>query len=200
MVMKKNILYFLSVFFLLIVLFSTLCIENQKNKINQLEDNIALLKSENIPLKFKISEKTDSTITLTIKFYNSEQKEINTIEKTLIGQELSFDFYVVPVKDKYVAFPFKIFTDKIAASDGIDLYSFYDKNSYPEIFYHRDINTELYDGLQDIFKKIKKGELDSINNHFGNMVHDIKEFKSFLPENVYSIVTRTKGGIEIIEE
>ena len=197
--MKKSILYFSIIYLSLSVLFSTSCIENQKNKIKQLEDNITLLKEENIPLKFRISEKTESSITLTIKFYNAEQKEINAIEKTLVGQELSFDFYVVPVKDKYVAFPSKIFTDKIAAADGIDLYNFYDKDSYPEIFYHTDINTELYDGLQDVFQKIKKGELDSINNHFGNMVHDIKEFKSFLPENVYSIVTRTKGGIEIIE-
>ncbi len=136
---------------------------------------------------------------MSIKFYNSEKKEINSIKKTLNGQELSFDFYVVPVKDKYVAFPSKIFTDKIAPENGLSLYDYYDKNSYPEIFHHSEINQELYDGLKDIFQKIKKNELDSINNHFGNMVHDIKEFKSFLPENVYAIVTRTKGGIEIIE-
>ncbi|MBN1253326.1 MAG: DUF2304 domain-containing protein [Bacteroidales bacterium] len=198
--MKKNLLYFIAFSILVIILFTSYCFKNQKNKIKLLEENIALLKEENIPLKFKISEKTNDSITLTIKLYNADNKEINEIKQKLSGQELSFDFYVVQIKDKYVAFPSKIFTDKIAAADGINLYGYYDRNSYPEIFYHTDINKDVYDGLQDIFTKIKAGQLDSINNYFGNMVHDIKEFKSFLPGNVYSIVTRTKGGIEIIEE
>ena len=197
--MKKIILFVIFVVVIFVVFFSKSCIDKQQETINKLETNIELLQAENIPIKFKILKKTEDSIFLSIKFYNSEKKEINSIKKTLNGQELSFDFYVVPVKDKYVAFPSKIFTDKIAPENGLSLYDYYDKNSYPEIFHHSEINQELYDGLKDIFQKIKKNELDSINNHFGNMVHDIKEFKSFLPENVYAIVTRTKGGIEIIE-
>ncbi len=116
------------------------------------------------------------------------------------GEELSFDFYVIPVKDRYVAFPSKIFTDKIAANDGIVLYEHYNSEGYPAIFNSSEMNPELLEGLKDVYFKVKSGQIDSLSEHFGNMVHDIKEFKSFIPENVYSIVTHTKGGIEIIEE
>ena len=176
------------------------CIEKQEKEIKQLEDNIALLKEQNTPLKFKIIEKTDDSISLVVKFYNADNKEINKLEQKLQGQELSFDFYVVPVKDHYVAFPSKIFTDKMAADDGIVLYDYYNQEGYPAIFNSKDINPDLYEGLKGVYQKVKAGQLDSLNNHFGNMVHDIKEFKSFLPENVYSIISHTKGGIEIIEE
>ena len=182
------------------LIFLSSCVETQKNKIKQLEDNISLLKEESIPLRFKILEKANDSILLVVKFYNADDKEINKIEQKLHGEELSFDFYVVPVKDRYVAFPSKIFTDKIAANDGIILYEYYNKKDYPAIFNSSEMKPELYEGLKDVYLKIKSGQLDSLNEHFGNMIHDIKEFKSFLPENVYSIITHTKGGIEIIEE
>ncbi len=180
--------------------FISSCVENQKNKIKQLEENITLLKEESTPLRFKILEKSNDSILLVVKFYNADNAEINKIEQKLHGEELSFDFYVVPVKDRYVAFPSKIFTDKIAANEGIILYEYYNKDDYPAIFNSSEMKPELYEGLKAVYLKVKSGQLDSINEHFGNMVHDIKEFKSFLPENVYSIVTHTKGGIEIIEE
>lgn len=188
------------VILVLSLIFISSCINRQKNKIKQLEDNIALLKEENIPLRFKILEKSNDSILLVVKFYNADNKEINKFEQKLHGEELSFDFYVVPVRDRYVAFPSKIFTDKIAANDGIILYELYNKEDYPAIFNSSEINPELYEGLKDVYLKIKSGQLDSLNQHFGNMVHDIKEFKSFLIENVYSIVTHTKGGIEIVKE
>ncbi|MEN8120773.1 MAG: hypothetical protein ABFS35_10520 [Bacteroidota bacterium] len=198
--MKKNNYLLGFAVVLISLIFISSCAETQKNKIKQLEENIALLKEESIPLRFKILEKANDSISLVVKFYNADNKEINKIEQTLHGEELSFDFYVVPVKDRYVAFPSKIFTDKMAANDGMILYEYYNKEGYPAIFNSSEINPELYEGLKDVYLKVKSGQLDSLNEHFGNMVHDIKEFKSFLPENVYSIVTHTKGGIEIIEE
>lgn len=198
MIKNSYSLWFVMVLTGLLVMSS--CIQNQEKKIKKLEDNIALLKEKNIPLKFKIIEKTNDSISLVVKFYSADSKEINKFEQKLHGQELSFDFYVVPVKDRYVAFPAKIFTDKMAADDGIVLYDYYNQEDYPAVFYSKDINTDLYEGLKDVFQKVKTGQLDSLNEHFGNMVHDIKEFKSFLPENVYTVVTHTKGGIEIIEE
>ena len=182
------------------LLFTTSCVKKQEKQIKNLEDNIALLQTENTPVRFKIIEKTEDSLSLIVKFYNADKKEINHFKKILNGQELSFDFFVVPVKDKYVAFPAKIFTDRVAADDGIVLYNFYDQEGYPAIFYHKNINENLYRGLKDVYQNIKKGQLDSVADHFGNMVHDIKKFNSFLPGNVYSIVVHTKGGIEIIEE
>jgi len=198
--MKKiNSKILFSISFIILLSYSS-CIKEQEKQIKKLEDNIALLKETNQPLRFKILEKTEDSIAFILKFYNADGKEINAIKEKLNGQELSFDFYVVPVKDKYVAFPSKMFTDRISADNGIVLYDYYDEEGYPAIFYTKDINKDLYKGLKEVYQKVKKGQLDSLNDHFGNMVHDIAKVKSFLPENVYTIVTHTKGGIEIIEE
>jgi len=174
--------------------------ELQKEKIKELEDKIALLKEEHIPIRFKVSEKTDDSIKLIVKFYNADNEEINVMETKLPGQELSFDFYVVPVKDRYLAFPSKLFSNVIAASKGIELYELYDKEGFPGVFESKNMDLDLRKGLQDLFIQIKAGQIDSINHSFGNMVHDIRDLKSFMPDMVYSIVSHTKGGIEIVEE
>lgn len=176
------------------------CIEKQEKKILSLEENIVKLKESHTPIRFKIVDKTDETIALVMKFYNADNKEINKLETELEGQELSFDFYVVKVKDKYVAFPSKLFSNTIAASKGKPLYSWYNNDGYPEIYFAKNIDKDLYNGLKEVYQKLINDQIDSLENSFGNMVHDIKDFKAFTPETVYSIVTHSKGGIEIVEE
>jgi hypothetical protein len=176
------------------------CIDKQEQKIKMLESKISLLKETQTPIRFKILKKTADSIKFSAKFYNADAKEINKIETTIHGQELSFDFFVVPIKDRYVAFPYKIFSNQIAAANGIELYSFYNTDGFPSVFGSKDIDPVVREGLTEIFQKIRNNQLDSLNKYFGNMVHDIKEFKSFIPQTVYSINTHTKGGIEIIEE
>ena len=196
----------LKVLFILVIIIAALIfgyfklIDFQKEKIQQLEDKIALLKQQHIPIRFKISEKTDDSIRLVVKFYNADNEEFNKMEIKVPGQELSFDFYVVPINDSYVAFPSKLFSNRIAASDGIPLYNLYDKEGFPQVFETVKMDADLKSGLQILFQKIKAGQVDSINHSFGNMVHDIKDLKSFMPDMVYSIVCHTKGGIEIVEE
>jgi hypothetical protein len=82
----------------------------------------------------------------------------------------------------------------------MELYDFYDKEGFPEVFDSKELDQDIRIGLKDVFQKIRQGKMDSLQSYFGNMVHDIKEFKSFIPQTVYSIATHTKGGIEIIEE
>jgi hypothetical protein len=194
------------VFIIIIGIITTLilgyfkCIEKQEEKIKMLESKISLLKETQTPIRFKILEKTPDSIRLAARFYNSDNNEINKLETTVAGQELSFDFYVVPIKDRYLAFPYKIFSNQIAAAKGIELYNLYDKEGFPEVFGSKQIDPDLSQGLKTMFRQVRTGQLDSLQNYFGNMVHDIKEFKSFVPQTVYSIVTHTKGGIEIIEE
>ena len=67
------------------------------------------------------------------------------------------------------------------------MYDLYDKNGFPEIFESDTLDPQLHEGLQDVFQQLKTGQMDSINDYFGSMVHDIKAFKSFVPGNVYSI-------------
>jgi hypothetical protein len=176
------------------------CVERQEQKIKILESKLSLLKETQTPIRFKILQKTADSIKLSAKFYNADDKEINKIETTIAGQELSFDFYVVPVKDRYLAFPYKIFSNRVAPANGIELYNLYDKEGFPGVFIAKEIDPDLKEGLKEVFNKVKTGQIDSLRSYFGNMVHDIEKFKSFAPKTVYSIVTHTKGGIEIIEE
>jgi hypothetical protein len=199
--MKKFFLFLLVFGILTALLFGYFkCIEKQEEKIRKLESKIALLKETQTPIRFKILEKTKDSIKLSAKFYNSDDKEIGKLDTIIPGQELSFDFYVLPVKDRYLAFPSKIFSNQIAAANGIKLYDIYDKEGFPQVFYSKDMDRDLNTGLKYVFKQVKTGQLDSLNKYFGNMVHDIRKLKSFIPKTVYSIVTHTKGGIEIIEE
>lgn len=175
--------------------------KKQEAKIAKLGEKIGLLKSENIPLRFKILEKKDGYIKVAIKFYDADGKLIkDRIEKKLKGKELSFDFHVFPIKDKYISFPCKIYTDEIAPEDGEMLISYYDIESFPQVFFFEGIDEELKIGLSSVFEKIKTGDFNPDDEYFGNMVHDLPDFRAYNTDQTYKIVTRIKGGIEVIEE
>ncbi len=176
------------------------CIKRQQKTIAALENKIALLKETYKPIRFKVLSKTDDSIKVLVKFYDVDKKEINKFETTVPGHELSFDFNVIPVKNKFIAFPSLLFSDALAASNGMKMYKFYDNNGFPEIYNSKNIDKDFKAALTKVFSEIKNDKLDSIDNHFGNMVHDMKKFKEFVPDEVYSIVSHSKGGIEILEE
>lgn len=172
----------------------------QKEKITKLEEKISLLKEETVPIRFKILEKDSNNIKVAIKFYDLDGNSVQRFEEVLKGNELSFDFYVVPVSDKFIAFPYKIFTNKIAPKNGKELFKYYDNEGFPQVFYTQGMDVGLKKGLSDLFLKVKNKEIDSIDGIYGSMVQDVKELSSFKTRIIYKIVTHTKGGIEIIEE
>jgi hypothetical protein len=172
----------------------------QENEIKKLEAKIEFLKEETTPVRFKILSKEDSLIHFALKFYDTDNNEIIRKEFRLQGDQLSFDFIELPLKDRYIAFPYKIFTDKIAPEDGILLYDLYDVNGFPQIFYSSDIDTDLKDGLLYLFELLKSGKTDELDGIFGNMVQDVKKYNEFIERQIYKIVIHTKGGIEIIPD
>jgi len=190
----------LAIIFFGIVLVFKFCTNYQRKTIAKLEAKIELLKSETIPLKFMIIEKKDSMITFITKFMDMDGNEITKDTFNLKGNELSFDFYSVPFeqKQRYLAFPYKIYTDQIAPNDGILLYSYYDKGGYPMVYVEKDMNKELKEGLKELFTILKEGKETDIKDYFGNMVHDLKYLREFQTGAIYKIVTRTKGGIEVM--
>jgi hypothetical protein len=181
-----------------LVLFFGSC--DQKKKIKILEEKIALLKSESVPFRFKILSKENDVMKVALKFYDADGNVIQRIEKEIKGEELSLDFLVLPVSGKYLAFPYKIFSNKIAAADAEVLFSMYDSEGFPQIFNFKGIDPQLKESLKFVFDKVKKGEFGPDDNYFGSMVHDVKEYKSYDTEVIYKIVTHTKGGIEVVEE
>ena len=171
----------------------------QEKKIVKLENKIELLKTETIPFRFKILEKTEDEIRFVIKFYDLDNNVISREEFKLKGEELSFDFYVIPIKDRYIAFPYKIFTNKIAPENGKTLFSLYEKNNFPQIYYSKNIDPELKTGLKDLFSKIKTSNIQELEGIYGSGIQDIKGIHEFKQNQIYKIITHTKGGIEIIE-
>ena len=191
----------------ILIIFSAFLLLNgitckQAEKIALLEKKIALLKEEIVPLRFKILSKEDGKISFAVKFFDSGEKpkDINRLVQTIEGNELSFDFIVIPVNDKHLFFPNKIYSDKIAPENGIDIKSFYDKDGFPQIFYFKEIDNEFREMLTEIFENVKDGNLSEDDNYFGNMVHDIANFNEYKPDRIYKIVCHTKGGIEVVED
>jgi len=172
----------------------------QKQKIELLESKIGDLKEESIPIRFKILDYDDNYINVAIKLYDADNNEIIRKELHLEGDQLAFDFLVLPINDKFIAFPYKIYTNKIAPDLAETIFSYYDINGFPQIFYYKNINYQLTESLTDIFDKIKTGDTDKLENIFGSMVQDVKKENMFKERQIYKIVIRTKGGIEILED
>ena len=180
--------------------------KEQDKTIAKLENKIHFLKEETVPVRFKILEKSSENIKFLIKFYEQDNDEaFNADTITLPGQELSFDFYVVPVQDEKnkrevkVAFPYKIFTNKMPAKDGISLFNYYDDKGFPQVFNSADVDTVYVNRMSELFAKIKAGNTEEIEGIYGSMVQDIQQLNEFMENHVYQIIIHSKGGIEIQE-
>lgn len=182
-------------------------LKKQEKAIAKLEDKIHFLKEETVPLRFKILEKDSASIKFLIKFYEQDAADEAFIQDTITlkGQELSFDFYVVPVKDVKndrevkVAFPYKIFTNKMPAKEGILLFKYYDEHGFPQVFNNAAADTSYMNRMTELFTKIKAGDTEDIEGIYGSMVQDIQKLNEFAVNHVYQIIIHTKGGIEIRE-
>ncbi len=172
----------------------------QDNKIERLESKIELLKEVSTPIRFKVIDRNNGVIHFAIKFYDLDGNVIKREEFRLKGDELSFDFYVIPIKDRYIAFPHKIFTNKIAPKNGKNILNFYDKNGFPQIFNSKNLDEDIKRGLQELFLKLKTKNIEELEGLFGSGIQDIKDINEFEKDNIYKIITHTKGGIEIVSE
>ena len=175
--------------------------KQQEKKIVKLEDKIKFLKKETVPMRFKILEKDTEQITFALKFYDQDSVEFYADTLTLSGQELSFDFNIVPIKkDLSIAFPTKIFTNKIPAKEGTMLYKYYDDHGFPQTMSTNGADEEYINLMTDLFTKIKAGDTEKIKGIYGSMVQDIAKLNEFQVNHIYKIVIHTKGGIEVTED
>ncbi len=175
--------------------------EKQEKQIVQLKDKINFLKTETIPIRFKILEKDTANIKFAIKFYDQDSVEFTADTISLRGQELSFDFTVVPIKEaQNIAFPVKMFTNSIPAKQGISLFKYYDDHGFPQTMGINGADDAYMDLLSTLFEKIKAGDTEDVEGIYGSMVQDIAKLNEFKVNHVYKIVVHTKGGIEVLED
>ena len=191
----------------------------QAAKIAELEDMVATLEEETIPLKFKILDKNDGKITVMIKFLdlNGEIAKEETLELT--GEELFFDSQIIKLERKdqknkteeqYMFFPFKIYTDEVAPENGIELCSLYDENDFPAIYKGFDallpeVNEKLVLAYSEMiiqtFAYIRAGEFEKLSNQYGSAVHDMEGISEFKKGYLYSVVCHPHtGAVEIMRE
>ena len=90
--------------------------------------------------------------------------------------------------------------NKIAPEYGENIFKFYDKNGFPQIFNSQNMDSDVKQGLQELFFKLKNKNIEELEGLFGSGIQDIQNINEFEKDNIYKIITHTKGGIEIIKE
>jgi hypothetical protein len=186
----------------------------QKEKIASLEGLSAKLSSETVPMKFMILSRDKGEIKARLKIYDLSGNEVSVMEKSWAGAELYIDVLLIPVKsqksdakaDSWLAFPYRIFTDKVSASSGTMLFDSYDSGGFPEVLRGVTWTTKdeaaIKSAFADARAKAKAGlpAADAVKGAFGSAAHEISHLASFEEGVVYKVVCRVKGGVEIMED
>lgn len=197
MLLMKNWFYIALGFIALLVLLLYFMAEDPNKEIKRLEAKIQFLKETTSPLQFKIDSLGQNKIFVSVKFLDSDKNQIELKQFALRGEELSFDFIIIKEDERFVAFPYKIFTDEIAPDFGVSLFEMYAKDHFPLIFHYKGIDWQSKKRYNELFDIVKNDSLIDVNEKFGNAVHDIKHIKSFEVGQVYEIICHAKGGLEI---
>lgn len=198
--------------------------KKQEQKIANLENMIADLKDELIPIKFKVEKiKHDKTF-IRLLFLDLAGNKIKEEKLSLTGNEIHFDFQVVKLRDKKIAsgknknqtleqflfYPYKIYSENIKPNDGIDLCRLYNKNNFPSIYKgfesflnedNKKYSNAYSKKLTQTFEYILNDELGKLAEQFGSAVHNMPGISEFKKGYTYSIVCHPHtGGIEIRSE
>lgn len=177
-------------------------LSGQRAAIERLEERIELLKDEFVPVRFMVLSRSDQSVSARFRFYDADGKEIASFERSWNGSELAIDSIVVPIADRVVAFPFRVFTDAVAPGKGTELFDYYDRDGFPAIFWSVGLDGKLKSALVELFARVRAYEksLAPIPGLYGSAVHDLRRLGAFEVGSVYSLVVRARGGIEIIRE
>lgn len=187
---------------------------SQKRQIAHLERLSERLTSETVPLKFMILSRENDMIKARVKIYDLSGREVAAVEKSWPGTELYIDMLLVPVRsgrgsasaDSWLAFPYRIFTDKLAAASGSVLFDSYDQGGFPEVLAGADWSAEEKSAVSACFAAARKSAAAgapatwAAKGAFGSAVHEVSSLAKFDLGIVYKVVCRLKGGVEIMED
>lgn len=170
----------------------------QRGRIATLEDSILALQAETVPLRFMVTERRDGRIDLRYRLYDLAGEEYAAAELSLQGETLYLDFLALPRGEAWLAFPSRIFTERVAPADGAPLSDAILQDGRPLSHRGGPFGEAELQELGRLYAALLAGE--PIRGAFGNAVHDLAELRRFEPGVVYKVVARKKGGIEILEE
>ena len=188
----------------------------QEVKISNLQNMIAELEEEYVPLRFEMTGSGDGK-SVNVSFLDLNGSVIREKEIDVNGTEAHFDFKVIelpPVKDsdsqQFMFFPYKFYSEKTAPEDGLSLYDLYNKSGFPAIYtgFEKSLSTENYiykneytQKLSETFGCILNEETEKLSGFFGNAVHDANNIFEFKKGYTYSLVCHPHtGAIEVRRE
>jgi hypothetical protein len=191
----------------------------QKERIARLEELASKLKSESVPVKFKILSKDSDKIEARVRIYDLSGSEIAVVERSWPGSSLYIDMLLVPLVSEtlsrgsavpaapaYLAFPYRIFTDRVSPASGTSLFEAYDRDGFPRVLDGVEWTSSERAAIAAAFKAAKAsasaGEpaTSTAEGAFGSAVHEAVGMPSLEAGIVYKVVCRAKGGVEIMEE
>lgn len=172
--------------------------DRQELRIKTLEESLADLQAEYVPLKFMVIARDSNSLTVRFRLYNLAGHELGLVETSLPGRQLFFDFLAAPRQNVWLIFPYRIFTEQMAPEQGTLLDAIVAPAGLPLNYSGGAFESEVLIELGDLYRALVRGE--AVSGAFGNAVHDVAELSSFSMNVVYKIVARKKGGIEIVED
>jgi hypothetical protein len=187
----------------------------QRQRITYLEGLSSRLQAETVPIRFMILSRDGGAIKARIKLYDLAGSEVAVIEKSWPGAELYVDTLLVPLGgdragsgrgESWLAFPYRIFTDRVSASAGTLLFDAYDGGGFPEVFRGIAWTDREAAALRSVFAAARKEAAaglpatGSAKGAFGAAAHEVEKLAGFELGVVYKVVCRSKGGVEIMED
>ncbi len=204
----------------------------QERRLADLQSIAAKLGAETVPLRFMVLSREAAAIELRVRLHDLSGAEVAKFETTLPGNELFFDFLLSPLPGnaagtaggvsgsadpRWLAFPYRIFTDTMPAAEGELLFARYDRSGFPRIFEGRSeelpgLSATEKVTLAALFARLRGeaasgpapgtgGGAENVRrSDFGSAVHELSALSRFTTGMVYKIVCRAKGGVEIMED
>jgi hypothetical protein len=187
---------------------------SQKQRIVYLEDLSTRLRSETVSLKFMVLSREGGEIKARVKLYDLTGREVAVLEKAWPGAELYIDMLLIPIRssnrsekaDSWLAFPYRIFTDKLGAASGTLLFDAYDSGGFPEVLRGIQWSADEKAAVIAAFASARKSAAAGLpatsaaEGAFGSAAHEVSRLSKFDTGIVYKVVCRIKGGIEIMED
>jgi hypothetical protein len=188
----------------------------QKQRLAAKERQLRELQEVFVPMRFRLVERTDTSLTVEIRFYslfidNFEDVDMEVLAQgkevappqtiTLSGEELFIDSVKIPNETRLPfapeavwVFPYRVFSDLIAPDDALPIYQWYDDAGFPAIYASLELEAADRKTLSDVYAGITDADT-------GNALHDMRKAARFRLGAWYDLAVHIKkGSLEFIAE
>ena len=194
----------------------------QKKSVLRLDRLASRLGTGQVPLKISILSTQCGEIRSRLQIYDLSGREIAVMEKAWPGTELDIDMLLIPASsesgsgpratrgavpktDFWLAFPCRIFTDKLGAASGTLLFDAYVGQGFPEVLGGIPWSGKELASLTAAFGAARRRAAalpsrDSATRAFGSAAHEVVRLSRFEIGAVYKVVCRSIGGLEILRD